>query len=60
MTYLQGSARPDMSMDFHQCARFFNDPKLSHERAINRIVKYFIGSSSKVIIYKPDKDKRVV
>ena len=38
---------------------FCNDPKLFHERAINRIVKYLIGSSSKGIIYKLDKEKGV-
>ena len=32
--YLQGTTRPDISMPTHQCARFNNDPKLSHERAI--------------------------
>ena len=46
-------------MAVHRCARFCNDPKFSHERAINRIVKYLIGSSSKGIIYKIDKEKGV-
>eukprot|EP00978_Attheya_sp_CCMP212_P044374 scaffold308379_cov37-Attheya_sp.AAC.2 len=32
--YLQGSTRPDISMAMRQCARFNNDPKMSHERAI--------------------------
>ena len=46
-------------MTVHQCARFCNDSKLFHERAINRIVKYLIGSSSKGMFYKPDKEKGV-
>ena len=29
--YLQGTSRPDIAMATHQCARFNNDPKLSHE-----------------------------
>eukprot|EP00957_Ditylum_brightwellii_P016056 1209742-Ditylum_brightwellii.AAC.1 len=33
MSYLQGTSHPDISMPVHQCARFCNDPKLSHERA---------------------------
>jgi len=37
LTYLQGISRPDISMAVHQCARFSNDPKLSHERAVTRI-----------------------
>ena len=32
--YLQNSTRPDISMATHQCARFNNNPMMSHERAI--------------------------
>ena len=28
--YLQGTTRPDIAMATHQCARFNNDPHLSH------------------------------
>ena len=38
--YLQGTARPDISIANHQCARFSNYPKLSHERAVKKIVRY--------------------
>ena len=38
--YLQNTTRPDISMATHQCARFNNDPKLSHERAVKKIVRY--------------------
>lgn len=37
LSYLQNQTRPDISMPVHQTARFCNDPKLSHEQAINRI-----------------------
>ena len=37
--YLQGTTRPDLSMATHQCACFNNDPKLSHERVVKRIVR---------------------
>eukprot|EP00957_Ditylum_brightwellii_P129511 9878996-Ditylum_brightwellii.AAC.1 len=40
MSYLQGSTRPEIAMAVHQCARFCNDPRLSRERAVWRIVKY--------------------
>ena len=59
LSYLQGSVRTDISMEVHQCARFCNDPKLSHERALNRIVKYIIRSLGNGLIYKPDKDKGI-
>jgi len=57
LTYLQGTSRPDISMAVHQVARFSILPKLSHERAINRIGKYLLGTADKGIIYKPDKSK---
>ena len=43
LNYLANTTRPDISMVVHQCARFLNDPKLSHEKAVKRIIKYFIG-----------------
>ena len=55
--YLQGSTRPDISMATHQCARYNNDPKLSHERAIRRIGKYLLGTQNKGIIFSPNPEK---
>ena len=52
--YLQLTSRPDISMAVHQCARFNNDPKLSHEKAIKRICKYLLRSMDKGITYRPD------
>ena len=59
LLWLHGSVRPDISMSVRQCARFCNEPKLYHERAIHNIVKYLIGNSSKCIINKLDKDKEI-
>ena len=55
--YLQGSTRPDISMTTHQCARFNNDPKLSHERALYRVVRYLVGTQNKGLVFKPDASK---
>ena len=52
--YLQGTTQPDISMATHQCARFYNDPKLSHDRAVKRIVKYLLDTKDKGLIFKPD------
>ena len=57
LNYLASTTRPDLAMSVHQAARFCIDPKLSHERAINRIGKYLIGTASKGIIFKPDPSK---
>ena len=55
--YLQGTTRPDISMATHQCARFNSDPKLAHERAVKRIVKYLLDTKDKGIIFRPDLSK---
>ena len=52
--YLQGTTRPDISMATHQCARFNSNPKLCHERAVKRIVKYLLDSKDKGIVFRPD------
>ena len=52
--YLQGSTRPDIATAVHQCARFCNDPRLSHERAIRRIGKYLNGNADKGIVLNPN------
>ena len=41
-------------MAVHQCARFNNDPKLSHERAVKRIVRYLLDTKDKGLVFKPD------
>ncbi len=55
--YLQGTSRPEIAMSTHQCARFNNYPKLSHERAIKRICKYLLGTMDKGLIFRPDTSR---
>ena len=52
--YLQGTTRPDIAMENHQCARFNNDPHLSHEQAVKRIGRYLLDTRDKGMIYRPD------
>ena len=52
--YLQGTTRPDIEMETHQCARFNNDPHLSHERSVKRIGRYILDTRDKGMIYRPD------
>ena len=40
--YLQCTTCPDVSMAAHRCARFNNDPRVSHERSVKKIVRYNI------------------
>ena len=59
LTYLQGTSRPDIVIACHQAARFTNDPKLSHERAVHRIARYLKATKDKGIIYDPKSVKGV-
>ena len=52
--YFQGTTCPDITMETHQCARFNNDPHLSHERAVKRIDRYILDTRDKGMIYRPD------
>ena len=54
LNYLAASTRPDILFAVHQCARFAADPKLSHERAIKRIVRYLKGTSNGGITLRPN------
>ena len=51
--YLQGTTRPDIAMATHQCARFNNDPHLSHEQEVKRIGRYLLDTRDKGMIYRP-------
>ena len=56
LTYLQGTTRPDISMAVHQCVRFSQNPKLSHERAVKRVGRYLLGTKDSGIIFNPNKN----
>ena len=57
LTYLQGIFRPDLAMVVHQCARFYKQPMLSHERMVTRIGYYLLETIDKGLVYKVDKNK---
>ena len=59
LNYLASSSRPDISFAVHQAARFCADPKLIHEQAVKRIVRYLKGTQDKGIVMKPDLSKGV-
>ena len=54
MNYLKKTTRPELAFAVHQCVRFCEDPKLSHERAVHRIVRYLVGTKNKGLLFKPD------
>jgi hypothetical protein len=54
LNYLTASSRPELMVAVHQCARFSADPRLQHEQAIKRIVRYLKRTSDKGLILRPD------
>ena len=59
LNYLSGLSRPDILFATHQCARFSKDPKLSHEIAAKRIVRYLKRTKDEGLILKPDLKKGI-
>ena len=57
LNYLSACTRPDLLFAVHQCARFSSNPKLSHERALKRIIRYLKGTKDKGIILTPDESR---
>ena len=57
LNYLQGNTRPEIAMAVYQTARFCNDPKLCHEKAIMRLGRYLLHTSDIGIVYQPEMDK---
>ncbi len=57
LNYLAASTRPDCLYAVHQCVRFSSDPRLSHERAVKRIVRYLKGTKDQGIILTPNKKR---
>ena len=52
LNYLLHTLQPEIAMAVHQCGRFNNNPMLSHEKAVKRIVKYLKRHPDRGIIYK--------
>lgn len=59
LNYLAASTRPDILFAVHQCARFSSDPKLSHEQAVKRIVRYLKGTAEHGLILRPDNSRGI-
>ena len=58
LNYLCGT-RPDLLFAVHQCARFCENPKLSHEKAVKRIVRYLKRTPTEGIVLRPDSTRGI-
>jgi hypothetical protein len=58
LNYLCGT-RPDILYAVHQCSRFCNDPRLSHEKAAKRIIRYLKQTPKEGLILRPDSSRGI-
>jgi len=56
LNYLEKSTRPDIAFATHQCARFSDEPKREHIKAITHIARYLAGTKANGMVYKPTSD----
>ena len=57
MNYLVNCSQPELAFAVHQCARFCNSPKLSHEQAVKRIIRYLLHvqhTGNQGILFQPN------
>jgi hypothetical protein len=55
LNYLEKSTRPDISYAVHQCARFMENPKEEHSKAVKAIVRYLIATKDRGLICTPNE-----
>ena len=59
LNYLEKCTRPDIAYASHQCARFTENPKIEHAKAVRWLARYLKGTREKGIILQPDKTKQL-
>ena len=59
LNYLEKGTRSDISYITHQCARYTENPKTSHAKAIRWLARYLKGTRNKGFEMKPDLTKGV-
>ena len=62
LNYLVSCSQPELAFSVHQCARFSQNPKKSHEQAVKRIIRYLVGckrNKEQGMIFQPDKNKSI-
>jgi len=56
LNFLEKSTRPDIAYAVHQCARFMENPKMSHGQAVKHIGRYLLGTRDKGLIFDPNPE----
>ncbi len=55
LNFLEKSSRPDIAYAVHQCARFSQNPKVEHSKAVKLIGRYLMDTLEKGIICTPNE-----
>ena len=59
LNYLEKTTRADLAFSVHQCARFCENPRLSHEKAVHKIIRYLKSTKKMGMIFTPDQSKGI-
>ena len=54
LNFLEKSTRPDIAYAVHQCARFSEQPKENHSRAVKRLIRYLGATRDRGLILQPE------
>ena len=57
LMFIEKSTRADLAYAVHQCARFSEQPKVPHAKAVKWIGRYLLGTRDKGFIMSPDRTK---
>lgn len=57
--YLAIATRPDISFAIGNVSRYMESPRVAHEKAVKRILKYIAGTISHGILFKSNGDHRL-
>jgi hypothetical protein len=59
LQYFEKSTRPDLAYAVHQCARFSENPRLDHSKAVKFIGRYLLGTKEQGLHMSP-KDESFI
>ena len=62
LNYLVNCSHPEIAYSVHQCARFCNHPKYSHEQAVKRILRYLLmvkKQNNPGILFRPNVEQSI-
>ncbi len=59
LNFLATTTRPEIQLAVHQCARFCENPKMTHKKTVKRIVRYLKRTKDQGLIMHVNKDKGI-